>query len=371
VPIEIQSVAPATAPRPGIGWGGLALRRPRVTTRERMFFTERLALLLETGSPLHASLDALRTQAAGPLSEVVGALRESVGEGTSFSQALARHPTAFPSTYVNLVAAGEGGGFLPEVLHRLQEMDERREELRSTLVSALSYPAFLIFFSLAVVVFVLAVVFPKFDELFATIRDQLPATTLLLMAMSDGIRSYGVHALVALAALGVLAWRWLATDAGGAALDRLTLRLPLVRDVAVQLYLVQFLHVMSLSLANGVGMLDALRSCRGIVRSRSFRAFVGELETNVTQGRGLASGFREAEFLPALARHMVTTGEETGRLPLVMGRVADFYQREWSKRLTTLSKLAEPAMLLVMGVVVGLIVSSLILPIFKLSRAVR
>jgi len=128
---------------------------------------------------------------------------------------------------------------------------------------------------------------------------------------------------------------------------------------------------MSLALTNGVPILDALGCCREVGGSARFRRFVESLETGVREGRGIAIGFEEAAFVPPLVRQMVATGEETGSLALVMGRMAEFYEREWKTRLNTLAKLVEPTMLVVMGVVVGLIVSSLILPIFKLSSTVH
>ncbi len=335
-----------------------------------MFFTERLALLLEAGIPLHSSLDTLERQAASvSVQTMIREIRMAVSGGLSLSQALAKQPETFSSTYVNLVAAGEQGGFLPEVLERLKEMDEKREELTSTMTTALSYPAFLMLFSVAVVVFVLLVVFPKFAELFQSIQDELPVSTRILMAVSDGLGAYGVFVLGGLVGTAFLFWRWVRRPEGAAMLDRLILRMPVLRDIVVQLNVVQFMRVMSLSLANGVGLIDALHACRDVASSPSFRRFIDQLEVHVSEGGRIASGLDHA-LLPPLVPEMVATGEESGKLSMVMGRIADFYEREWRRRLAFISKMAEPAMLLVMGAVVGLLVSSLILPIFKLSRAV-
>ncbi len=334
-----------------------------------MFFTERLALLIEAGIPLHSSLETLERQASASVRRMIRELRIGVSEGLSLSQALARQPETFNSTYVNLVAAGEQGGFLPEVLERLKEMDEKRQELNSTLVAALSYPAFLAVFSTAVVAFVLLVVFPKFAELFASIQDQLPLTTRGLMWVSEGLGSYWPFLLGGLAGAVLVFWQWVSRPEGAAAVDRVVLRVPLLRDIVVQLNVVQFMRVMSLSIGNGVGLLDALRACRDVARSPSFERFIERLETRVSEGGRIASGL-DQQLLPPLVPEMVATGEETGNLALVMGRVADFYEREWRRKLALVSKIAEPAMLLVMGAVVGLLVSSLILPIFQLSRAV-
>lgn len=337
-----------------------------------MFFTERLALLLETGNDLHTSLEILERQVNNPgFGELMNGLRTDIAGGLAFSQALAKHPEVFSSTHVNLVGASEQGGFMGQALQRLTEMEEKSAQLRATIGTAMFYPVFLIVFSIAVVVFVLMVVFPKFQDLFTAIADQLPMTTIILMAASDLLRQYWTLILGGVGMLLFVLSRWLGTPNGTATLDRLKLTVPLVKDIFVQLYLSQLMRVMGLSLGHGVSVLDTLRACREVVRNSEFRRLIDGVEAEVNEGRGIAAGFRKAGFIPPLARQMIETGEDTGNLPLVMGRIADFYERELTKKLITVSKLVEPVMLLLMGVVVGLIVSSLILPIFKLSRAVH
>jgi type II secretory pathway component PulF len=344
-------------------------QRPGV--KERMFFTEQLALLLETGTALHAALQLLKQQSGNPgFVRVIDALHHDIAEGKTFSTALARHPSLFPVTYVNLVGAAENGGFLDKVLRELVEMDERREQLHSKLISALSYPVFLILFSTAVVIFVLVAVFPKFADLFSSIRDQLPVTTIALMNASTLLLNYWWALLAGLLASGTAVVYWLRTPRGGEMLDRFKLRTFYLRDIFVQLYLVQSLRVMGLSLGNGVSVMDTLASCRDVVENRLYRRFINQVEAKVQEGEGLAAAFAEAEFIPPAVRQMVSTGEETGNLPRVMSRVAAYYERELDKRLAAFARAVEPMMLIVMGAVVGLIVSSLILPIFKLSRAV-
>ena len=369
MPIEIQRTSLGGTHQVGLRLREWFVRSPRVRGKALMFFTERLALLIEAGIPLHSSLETLERQASPPVGRMIRELRVGVSEGLSLSQALAKQPETFNSTYVNLVAAGEQGGFLSEALDRLKEMDEKRQELNSTMLTALSYPAFLVVFSIAVVAFVLIVVFPKFAELFASIHDQLPITTRVLMWVSEGLRSYWPFLLGGLAGVSLVFWQWVTRPEGAAALDRVVHRVPVLRDIVVQLNVVQFMRVMSLSIGNGVGLLDALRACRDVARSPSFVRFIQRLETRVSEGGRIASGF-DSQLLPPLVPEMVATGEETGNLALVMGRVADFYEREWRRKLGLVSKIAEPTMLLVMGAVVGLLVSSLILPIFQLSRAV-
>jgi type II secretory pathway component PulF len=345
---------------------------PGIGIQQRITFTERLTLLLETGVSLLEALKAMQQHSGDALlAGIIASLATTISEGKSFSQALAQHPEMFPGTYVSLVGAAEEGGFLPQVLQQLRRMDEKNSEMRSNLRSALSYPLFLIAFSVLVIVFVLVFIFPKFEALFASIHDQLPMTTLFLMALSALVRH---HWLLISLALGAGTWalyRWLTSESGKLALDRFKLRAPLVKDIYMQIYLSQTLSVLGLSLTNGVPITAALKACQGVVNNSLFASFLDSLRQHVNEGRGIALGFTSSSQVPPMVQQMVRTGEQTGNLGMVMTRVADFYERELAKRITVLSKSVEPVMLIVMGVVVGLIVVSLILPIFKLSRAIH
>lgn len=341
--------------------------RQAIGDKERRFFTEQMSLLLETGTPLQASLLAMKKQVDYPaMLELLDRLIDDIGQGAQFSAALAKHPAVFSTTYTNLVAASEEGGFMHEVLHQLLALDEKREELRKTMVSALSYPVFLLVFALAVVVFVLVVVFPKFADLFSQIQDQLPMTTKFLMASSNVLKQHWIELCVGLVvSIGGFKF-WSATENGTRKLDWARLNFPLIRHIFVQLYLVNTMRVLS----NGVGMMDSLHACKFVVKNSLFQEFIGQVENQVETGNGIAAGFQNTNFIPPIVEQMISTGEETGNLPKVMSRLADYFEGELSNKLQTLSRLAEPVMLLIMGGVVGLIVSSLILPIFKLTRVV-
>lgn len=340
-------------------------------SRDRMRITEQLALLLETGTSLFEALNTIRIQTVdAALCGILDDLIESVSDGKPFSVALERHPELFPVSYTKLVTAAEAGGFLHKVLEQLLEMDERSDRLRGEVKSAMSYPVFLMVFSVAVVVFVLMVVFPKFGDLFDNIRDQLPATTLIFMAASDLLRDYWWAFAAAIGGIFIGVRFWLQGSSGRIWLDGVKLSAPLLKNIYVQIYLVQSLRVMGLSLSNGVSVMDTLTACREVVENSVFRRFIQKVEERVQSGEGLAAAFQDADFLPIAVRHMISTGEATGNLAKVMTRVAAFHERELDKQLKMVSRMAEPVMLIVMGGVVGLIVSSLILPIFKLSQAV-
>jgi type II secretory pathway component PulF len=372
--LEFERPAATPGPSPGGATRApmLALTTHKVGTADRVLFTERLALLLETGVPLHAALQSLYEQSVNPrLKTMIGELADDIVCGSRFSEALAVHPVLFPSTYVNLVAASEAGGFLPQVLEQLVEMDEKQEKLRATIVSALSYPAFLIAFSIAVVIFILMFVFPKFAVMFTSIYSELPLTTKVLIAVSSVLTEHTLAVFGTLGAALAGLYLLMAHPASAAVADRLKLRVPLLRDIFIKIYLTRLMRVMGISLERGVTVLATLSACRDVVPNLEFQRFIARLETEVTEGKGIAAGFKGSLFIPVSVQQMISTGEETGNLGRVMGRIADFYDRELAKQLTQLSKLAEPVMLLVMGVLVGTIVSSLILPIFKLSRSVH
>jgi type II secretory pathway component PulF len=358
------------------GTGSRSINAPffkkRISGRDRMFFFERLALLLETGGALQPSLQALREQTDKPLlAGIIGSLADEVLAGRSFSQALIKHPEMFSSTHVNLIRASEQGGFMDKVLKELLVMEEKQEKLRVTVGAALAYPSFLIIFSLAVVAFILLVVFPKFGPLFDSIREQLPMSTTILLAVSTYLQKYWYTLVAFLLVAAMAANHWRRSPTGLESIARLKLRFPVVKDIFIQIYLAQSLRVMGLSLANGVSVIDSLASCRDVVDNLLFSRFMARAIKSVTDGKGLAACFAQETFIPAMVRQMIKTGEESGTLAWVMGRVADFYERELENRLALLTKIIEPLLLMVMGLVVGLIVSALILPIFKLSRAVH
>jgi type II secretory pathway component PulF len=360
----------ARAPRAGLAVPAVFRWRPGVP--ERMLLTERLALLLDTGVSLHRALHVLRDQAErAQLRAVLDELADDIVAGQRFSEALLKHPALFPPTYINLVGASEQGGFLSEVLQQLVEMDEQQQRLRNTMIGALAYPGFLAVFSVLVVVFILTAVFPRFVTMFRGIYDQLPLTTKVLMAVSDLL----VHHWPVLAgggALGAAGAAFALTRPGTRRrLDRLKLRLPFVRHIFIKIYLTRLLRVMGVSLERGVTILATLGACRNVIPNAEFQEFLGEVELAVTEGNGIAEAFRASPLIPASVKQMIDTGEETGAVGPVMRRVADFYERDLTRQLNQLAKMAEPAMLMIMGVVVGTIVTSIILPIFKMSRAVH
>ncbi len=343
----------------------------KVSVKDRMFFTEQLALLLDTGINIHGALQAIANQLGkGPLKKLVESLLKEVSEGKSFSHALAKHPKVFSATYVNLIAASEQGGFTVKVLEELHDYDERRAEMKHTLFSSFSYPAFLIIFSVLVVVLVLVKLFPVFAEMFEEIRDELPATTIVFLEASDLLTQHGQWILVALVGFISTLVAIVQAPSGKRALDIIVFKIPILRTLIAKTYLVQVTQVLSLSLSNGVNLLDSLIASRETVKNHLYVEFLSQVEERLREGRSFTRSFEHPQFIPKVVNQMTMAGEESGNLGKVLGKLSFYYQKDMQRKLQSTAKAMEPIMLMFMGVLVGLIVSSLILPIFKLSSAV-
>ena len=369
--IEIESNKPIKKTSSNININ-ITTGAKKITSKDRMFFIEQLALMIETGSDLHTSLDVLQQQSKHPeLVRVISNIRDDISEGKTFSKAMAKHPEVFSSTYVSLIAASESGGYLQRILEHLVEMEKQRDELNTSLVSAVSYPAFLMVFSVAMVVFILVVVFPKFAEMFVAIQDQLPSTTIFLMAASHIIIEYWWALLIGIFALVMGFSAWLKSESGHHKMSSFKLKAPGIKHIFIKIYLIQIMRVLGLSLKHGVNLVEALEIAKDVAKNHVFHQFVDKLINYINDGKKLAFGFNQAEFIPPMVKQMITTGEETGNLALVSTRIADYFQKELEKQLQLVTKAIEPIMLIVMGIIVGVLVSSLILPIFKLSHAVH
>ena len=344
----------------------------KVSSKDRNFFFQQILLLIQTGTPLRAGLEALIKQVdKNQIKEIIQGLIEIIDQGKSFSYALSKYPEVFNATHINLISASEEGGYMDKVLQQIIDMEERNDKLKDSLISAISYPLFLASFSIAVVIFILVMVFPKFSELFEKIYDQLPLATKLLMSLSEALTDHWLVVIVTIMGSAYVFYRIIASNKGKEKIDKLKLTLPLFKNVFTQVYLVQSLRVMYLSLSNGVSVVDTLRSCKNAVQNKYYQEFLNDVERKINEGSGISIGFSQGQFIPPLVKQMISTGENTGNLPKVMGKIADHYENELLKHLQALSKLAEPIMLVIMGAVVGIIVSSLILPIFMLSKAVH
>jgi len=365
-PIE---VAPQATRRRILGLVWWEMGRRGVPGRDLVALTQQLATLLEAGLPLDRAL-AIQAELAPNhrLRTIMGDVLRGVRGGSSLAQALAKHhPRPFSRLYINMVRAGEKGGVLETTLRRLAEFLEESQEFRDALVSALIYPVLLTAVGGAAVAFLMTFVIPRFAAIFKDLGATIPLPTLLLLNVSGAVQHYWW--LLALVSLGALmASRLvLSTPAGRLKADQLLLRLPVVSEVILKTEVARFTRILGTLLRSGVAMIPALTVVKEMLANQVLARAVEGLGDAVRRGVGLARPMAEAGAFPPLAVHMVRVGEETGRLEEMLLHVATAFEADTRKLVKRLIALAEPCIILVMGLVVGFIVVAMLMAILSVT----
>ena len=344
----------------------------RIKAKEIILFTSQLSLMLEVGTPLTSSLTAIENQTENPaFKEVIQAMGRDIEEGLQLSDAMRRHPQVFNNVFISMIKAGETGGFLQKILDRLAEMQEKRQALIAQLRSTLTYPAILCLVGLLVVVFILVGVLPKFATFFAGKESILPITTRFLMAMSHSLRGYWWVYLISTVGLIVALKLWKESESGQALIDRFCVSAPMVARLYNKIYTCQLLRTLGHLMSSQVPLLEALEVTRATIRNRHFSRFITQIMDHVEKGGRFAQPFTTYPYIMDSVKQMVATGEEVGNLPTVMLRLAGFYDTEVDRELKNIASLIEPIALMLLGGVVGVIVASVILPLFRLAHAVH
>ncbi len=338
----------------------------RIGSRDIAGFTRQLSDLVDSGLPLVRALTVLTKQSQNEkLSAVVSSLRDDVQGGNSLAEAMGKHPKLFSRLFVNMVKAGEASGALEEVLDRLASFAEKDQELRGRIRTALAYPCLMAFVGLGTCFFLLTVVIPKFVVLFEDIGKTLPLLTRILVSMSDFLGTFWwMIATVIILAIVILR-RLFVSEGGKSALDGLKLRLPLLGTVVSKTILARFARILGTLLSNGVAILDSLSIIREIVDNKVVEKDIEDIERRVGEGEGLAQPMSVKRFFPPSLVDTIRVGEEGGFLEKSLLRAATSYEREVENSLRVLTSLLEPAMILVMGIMVGFLVMGMILPLFQ------
>ena len=346
-------------------WPGKTIR-----PKEVIFFTSQLALMLEVGTPLTSALTAMKNQTKSPaFKEVIQALARDIEEGQQLSDAMRRHPKVFDHVFISMIKAGETGSFLTGILERLAEMQEKRQALIAQLRTTLTYPVFLCLVGLVVIVFVLVSVLPKFTTFFAGKESVLPITTRFLMGLSVSLRSYWWAYIIVAVGITIGLKFWKDSKSGQNVLDRVCVSGPILSRLYNKIYTCQLLRTLGLLMDSQVPLLEALQVTRATVKNQYFKRFLDKITDHVEQGGRFSHTFTTYPYILDSVKQMVATGEEVGNLPTVMLRLAAFYDTEVDRELKNISALIEPIALILLGGVVGVIVASVILPLFRLAHA--
>lgn len=344
-----------------------ALGRRRVKTKDLLVLTQELSVLVSSGLPLDRSLATLAELADNPeLKRIVSEVLLAVQGGKSLAEALGQH-RVFPPLYVNMVRAGEIGGFLETVLQRLAEYLERAQELRDDVRSALAYPVLLTAAMGVSMLVLLIYVLPRFSALFDDMGKALPLQARLVLGLSDFLRSYWwALAGAVVATVGGVRYS-MRTPRGRYSWDQWKLRLWVFGNLLRKLEATRLTRTLGTLLKSGVPMLQALGIVKEIVGNQVIARAIGEVEVGVREGAGVAEPLARSGVLPPLAVSMISVGEETGRLDELLLRVADHFDREVKIQVIQFTRLLEPIMILVMGVGVGFIVISMLSAIFSVN----
>ncbi len=366
LPISTDSAAAADA---GSVLSRDLFARRRANRRDVQMLTRELATLVHAGLPLGRSFEILIDLNDEPVvSALLEAILESISGGASLADAMAEQSGIFPRYYLSMIQAGEAGGTLDVVLARLSDFMERSQAMRESVRSALIYPVILVAMSLIAVVILLSVVVPRFRPLFEDAGQALPISTQIVVGLGDAFAHYWWLILGLVVVAGV-ALRWqLARPAFRLGWDRMLLALPLLGDVIVRAEVARFARTLGTLIGNGVGLLGALSLATNTVGNSSLASNLEEVSDAVRQGRPLAEPLRRSGQFPPLATHLISVGEETGRLEDMLLKAAEIYDQEVSRAIERMLALLVPVLTIVLGLVIAGIIGSILAAILSVYQ---
>ena len=349
----------------------------KVKPKVLMIFTRQLATLIDSGLPLLRGLTVLGKQEPNPvLRSTVNALADSVQTGATFSESLAQHPRIFNKLYVNMVKAGELGGVLEVVLTRLAEYMEKAHKLKNKIVSAMVYPVIVLFIAVAILIFLMLFIVPKFREMFADQGgEQLPLLSRIVFGMSENMLANPVilpnivwlFLVIAGIVAGVKAWS--NTPGGRTKVDTFKLKLPVFGDLTRKSAISRFTRTLGTLVTSGVPILQALTITRDTAGNVVVSNAVDKIYEAVKEGESIVAPLQASKIFPAMMISMVDVGEETGQLPEMLLKVADVYDDEVDNAVTAMTSILEPIMIVFLALIVGTIVFALFLPLIKMIQS--
>lgn len=347
-------------------------RSSTLTSNDLALLTRQFATLLVAGLPLVEALGVLVDQAEKkPIKALLADIREQIRGGKSLSAVLETYEKDFSPIYVHMVRAGEASGALDQILFRLAEFLEKQLALKNKVTNATIYPVLMLIVGLSVLFFLVTFVVPKITAVFVSMKQALPWPTVVLMSISQFFANYWLL-LATLLVGGIMAIRrFTSTERGRMITDRVTLRLPLIGDVARMVSISRLSSTLATMLSSGVQLLDALDVSKRVMNNRVLEETVESARQNIREGETIADPLKRSGEFPALVTHMIAVGERSGEMEEMLRRVSQIYDGEVERVITRLTSLMEPIMILAMGVVVFFIVVAILLPIFEMGQMVR
>jgi len=363
-----EQVAPIAIREKKAAQAGFSLGR-KVSQAEVAIFTRQFSIMLDAGLPLVSCLEAIASQHQNQaFKDALEHIRGDVEAGSTLSDAMARHPKIFDSLFTNMIAAGEAGGILDTILQRLSVFIEKIVKLKRALRSALIYPMAILTIAIVVVGIILWKVVPVFRTLFEGFNVELPLPTRIVIALSNFVENYALIVIGALA-LGIFGLRtFYRTDNGRHVIDAWILRLPILGDVFRKIGVARFTRTLATLLTSGVPILDGMEITAKTAGNAILEDVIRQVRRHIEEGQPMTEPMRQSKFFPAMVTQMVSVGESTGELDTMLIKIADYYEEEVDVIVANLLTIMEPFLMVILGLVVGGVVISLYLPLFKLIQ---
>ena len=357
------------------GKGGKVVKagaNAKVKAKVLMIFTRQLATLIDSGLPLLRGLTVLGRQEPNPvMKSTITTIAENVQTGSTFSETLSQYPKIFNKLYINMVKAGELGGVLEIVLNRLAEYQEKAQKLKNKIVAAMVYPIIVMFIAVAIMVFLMLVIVPRFEKIFEDMlgdKNKLPELTKVVIGFSRWMGD-NILFLAGGVVLAVVGWKMFAsTKNGRRTIDKMKLRMPLFGDVQRKTAISRFTRTLGTRVTTGVPILQALTITRETAGNTIVSDAIVKVHDAVKEGESMVAPLESSNVFPPMVISMVDVGEETGQLPEMLLKIADVYEDEVDNSVSALTSMLEPLMIVVLALVVGVIVMALFLPLIEVIK---
>jgi len=347
----------------------LRMLRQRVGRAELVTTTRQLATLLTAGLPLVTALSGVLEQVSKPaLRRVLSQVRERVNEGSSLSVALGEHPAVFPSVYAAMIHAGESSGTLELVMERLADFGEQQMAIQRKIRANLAYPTLMLGVGLLVVLFLMTYVIPTITRIFVEMKRSLPLPTVLLIQISAFFQKVWPLLVVLVAFAWIAARFYVKTEKGRRLYDQSLLRLPIGGGIVLRVIIARITRTLGTLLGNGVPLLTALEIVRSLVGNVILGEVIDDARQEISEGATITTPLARGGVFPATVIQMISVGEQSGNLEGMLFKIADTYEAEIETRITTLTSLLEPVLILALGALVGFVVLAVLLPIFEMSH---
>jgi type IV pilus assembly protein PilC len=344
--------------------------RKRINNKDLLMFNQELLVLLKAGLPILQALDTILESGGGKLNEILSAIREDVKGGMAFSNAFEKYPRVFPHLYIASIQAGERTGDLPQTIRRYIAFLKRTEGFRGKIIAALFYPAILVSVAGIAITVLLIYVVPTFSKIYADSGAALPLPTQMLISFTSFLRRY-LLLFVGLAVAGVTLFRrWGYTETGRFAIDGMKVKIPFIGSVLTRYAVSGFTRTLATVLGSGIPIVEALKMSVGTLNNKVLERGLLAAVVRVEEGSRLSSALESIKLMPPLALRMLSVGESTGSLEEMLSDISDYFEEEIERNLAVLTTAIEPAIMIVMGVVIGVIIIAMYLPIFKIANTV-